>query len=242
MSVVYAAMINKLDATDITTGILIKVTLDGGTQATGLGTLEHEGESQWSYKPVLAELTGNSLGVLFYGNNSIPQTISLISENPLLYISQDYVDAPGAYADIEYSDIFLKDNVLDYPIWIDSNNVNKVICLNQATFLIDLLNITGTKTVSTQILKFPRTPDTVVPIPIKSATSLIAHEILKGKDVERSYISVNQESMNIGPGRLSKIVESPLVTDITGIPSFIAWKLLRRYISKNDTFEFVRVS
>jgi len=242
MSVVYAAMINKLDATNVVSGILIKVTLDGGTQVTGLGTLEYEGLSQWSYKPSLTELTGNSLGVLFHGNSSIPQTVTLVSDNPLLYTSDQYVDAPGAYADIEYSDIFIKDTLLEYPFWIDSNNTNKVICLNQATLLIDLLNVKGKKTDVLQTRKFPRDPDTLIPTPIKSATSLIANEILKGKDVERSYTSINQESSGIGPGKLSKNVDFPLVTDITGIPSFLAWKLLRRYILRNDTFEFIRVS
>ena len=76
MPAVYASMVNKDTGADVTTGILIKITLDGGIQATGAGILEHEGNGQWSYIPTIAEENGTSLGVLFYGNSSIPQNIT----------------------------------------------------------------------------------------------------------------------------------------------------------------------
>ena len=77
MPAVYASMVHKDTAVDITTGVLVKITLDGGTQTTGLGALEHEGEGQWSYVPTPLEENGTSLGVLFHGNDSIPQNITV---------------------------------------------------------------------------------------------------------------------------------------------------------------------
>ena len=76
MPAVYASMVHKNTGADVITGVLVKITLDGGTQVTGAGILEHEGNGQWSYIPTVNEENGISLGVLFYGNSSIPQNVT----------------------------------------------------------------------------------------------------------------------------------------------------------------------
>lgn len=58
--VVSARLIALADGTAVTTGTTtVYVTLSGGTQATGSGTVTHEGNGEWSYVPTQAETNSN---------------------------------------------------------------------------------------------------------------------------------------------------------------------------------------
>lgn len=64
-SVTFAG-ISRLDGTPVATGTwAVYVTKDGGTQAAGAGTFEHEGNGQWTYKPTQGETDAASVGFLF---------------------------------------------------------------------------------------------------------------------------------------------------------------------------------
>jgi hypothetical protein len=66
-----------LPVTSGTTSVYI--TLDGGIQAAGAGTVEHEGNGQWVYKPTQAETNGDSLAFLFTNADAISANIQVFT-------------------------------------------------------------------------------------------------------------------------------------------------------------------
>lgn len=73
-----AQLINLTDGSDVTTGTTnVFVTGDGGTQATGSGTITHEGNGTWSYTPTQAETNFNHIVFTFTNSSAITAAIQV---------------------------------------------------------------------------------------------------------------------------------------------------------------------
>jgi hypothetical protein len=76
--VVTAQLINSSDGSDVVTGTTtVYVTIDGGTQSAGAGTVAHEGNGTWSYAPTQAETNGNHVVFTFTHTSAITAAIQV---------------------------------------------------------------------------------------------------------------------------------------------------------------------
>jgi hypothetical protein len=75
-----AALINVSDGSAVITGTtVVYVTVDGGTQALGTGTVQHEGNGQWTYFPTQGETNGDMLAFLFVNSLAIIVNLDVIT-------------------------------------------------------------------------------------------------------------------------------------------------------------------
>lgn len=73
-----AVLVSKSDGSPITSGtVTVYVTLAGGTQTAGAGTVEHEGNGQWTYFPTQAETNADSIAFLFTHTSAVPQSLQV---------------------------------------------------------------------------------------------------------------------------------------------------------------------
>jgi hypothetical protein len=71
-------MVSRTSGEDITTGIVqVFITLDGGEQFEGAGSIEHEGNGDWTYRPTQAETDAAYLSFTFIHPQAINQTIGV---------------------------------------------------------------------------------------------------------------------------------------------------------------------
>lgn len=69
---------NRGNGSDVISGdTTVYVTLDGGTQTAGAGTIEHEGNGEWSYRPTKAETNGDYISFTFTNASAVTQTVSV---------------------------------------------------------------------------------------------------------------------------------------------------------------------
>lgn len=73
---VAAQMNSRTDGSPLTTGVSAFVTIDGGTQTAGGGTLTHEGNGHWDYLPTQAETNGNHVAFTFVHATGVNQTVN----------------------------------------------------------------------------------------------------------------------------------------------------------------------
>lgn len=74
--VVCAQINSKTDGTAVTTGTTTVYVLgDGGTQATGGGTVTHKGQGCWSYQPTQAETNYAHVAFTFVNSAGVSQTV-----------------------------------------------------------------------------------------------------------------------------------------------------------------------
>lgn len=146
-----------------------------------------------------------------------------------------------AYQTVSGADTYF-DERLDSDVWVQASSTNKTKALATATRYIDALNFAGDKADAAQENEFPRGTDTVIPQAIKDATCEIAIALLDGVNIEYQAEQGNVESVKYGPGSLRK--ESDWIPEhIThGIPSIVAWNLLRPYLRDATTLTLKRVS
>jgi hypothetical protein len=75
-----AALVNVTDGSAVTTGTtIVYVTIDGGTQSLGAGTVEHEGNGQWTYFPTQIETNGDMLAFLFVNSLAVIVNLDVIT-------------------------------------------------------------------------------------------------------------------------------------------------------------------
>lgn len=230
--VAYASMINKNTGDPVTTGISVFVTKDAGVQTPGQGTLEYEGNSQWSYKPTTDEIAGvDNLGVLFTGNDSVPESVNL----PIFFSTV----ATNTYGTIESADKYFLDERLNSDLWFITPNEDKKKALLQATKIIDNLNYVGCKLEEDQLLEFPRnfeSPD------INHACYEIAFALIDGVDLEYEAEKLNEQFISYGGGRISTDQSQYNMMKIHGIPSVVAWRILKKYLRPISEVDLVRVN
>lgn len=131
---------------------------------------------------------------------------------------------------------------LDSGLWEQTSQTNKDKALQTATRYINQLNFSGDKADANQTLEFPRGTDTEVPQPVKDATCELAYALLDGHDVEFNADQGNVESVSFGPGRIR--AESDWLPEHVahGIPSIVAWRLLKPFLREGETVKLNRVS
>ena len=69
-----------LDGTPITTGSAMYVTIDGGTQTAGGGTLTHKGFGSWNYAPTQAETNGTHIAFTLQNVLGINATLNVYTD------------------------------------------------------------------------------------------------------------------------------------------------------------------
>jgi hypothetical protein len=71
-------LVSRTSGEDITDGtVQVFITLDGGEQFLGSGTIEHEGNGDWTYRPNAAETDAAYLSFTFVHPQAINQTIGV---------------------------------------------------------------------------------------------------------------------------------------------------------------------
>ncbi|MEM2124979.1 MAG: hypothetical protein QXQ53_01115 [Candidatus Methanosuratincola sp.] len=104
--VVSAHLINKTDGSDVTSGTTtVYVTIDGGTQATGQGTVTHKGNGEWVYQPTQSETNGEHIIFTFVNSSAISVGVQ---------VNTDYPQTGDAYAIVNnatYGNSALNDDI-----------------------------------------------------------------------------------------------------------------------------------
>jgi len=148
-----------------------------------------------------------------------------------------------SYVTNENADIYF---VTRYPSdeWDIAIDKDKTQTLATATRLINQLNFVGDKAVSTQINEFPRGLATtiLIPVAIMDACCEIAYALLEGHDVNYDIETLNVVNSKFGNVTLNKDIHSTSMHLIHGIPSGIAWQLLRPYLRATSTIKIERIS
>jgi hypothetical protein len=152
--------------------------------------------------------------------------------------------------------------------WSDASQDDQPKALLAATKLIDGLNFKGQKHAvwqlmqqargplwkhptgaqireanASQVLEFPRDSDTVVPDDICVACFEIAHSLLDGKDPEAELEALGISQQQFGPVQVSFSRHQPPLEHIAnGIPSMLAWRLLRPFLRLDSEVHISRVS
>ena len=106
--VVCAQLISKTDGSDVTSGTTtVYVTGDGGTQASGSGSVAHEGNGLWSYAPTQAETNYNHVAFTFVNSSAVSVTVQVYTSHP------QTGDAYGIVSDGTYGNAAIKSYVDD---------------------------------------------------------------------------------------------------------------------------------
>lgn len=127
-------------------------------------------------------------------------------------------------------------------LWADEPASNKAIHLETATRYIDALNFVGVKAESDQILEFPRGADTTVPEVIEHACYEIAYGLVDGRDVEFELEHVSDVAASFGGSRLRRNPNTQSEAKINGIPSEIAWRILKPYLQDPSEITLSRIN
>ena len=147
--------------------------------------------------------------------------------------------------------------------WTDADPADRPKALQAATRIIDTLNFKGDKhsawllfrdhkrhsleqihaAEAAQVLEFPRDSDVEVPEEIRIACFEIAHALLDGRDPELEVEALAITQQNYGSVQTSySRAGSPLEHVANGVPSVMAWRLLRPFLRSSDEITFSRVS
>ena len=146
------------------------------------------------------------------------------------------------YGDLAEADAYFA-NRLHEVAWSTSSNTDRTKALIAATSIIDALNFKCDKSASTQVLEFPRGTDTTVPEAVRRACYEIAHSLLDGKDPELELENLSAISQTFGQVRTGYDRESgPLEHLVNGVPSAIAWRLLRPFLRDGQSVRLRRSS
>lgn len=123
--------------------------------------------------------------------------------------------------------------------WTEASNVEKRGSLVQATRLVDRLNFKGE---ASGDLQFPRGSDTSVPKNIEFATYEIALKLLDDYDPDMEALNFGVSSSKYESA--SRETDSKFVPEhiSAGIPSYVAWTLLRPYLRDFKNFSISRVN
>ncbi len=145
------------------------------------------------------------------------------------------------YISVSDADVYFSGR-LDHDIWDAASPDDKLRALITATRLIDRLNFSGDKSVSTQDLEFPRGTDTDYPKSIKIATCESAFCLLDGVDVDVEARSISGIDYQMSMIRKRSDVNVVNEWTIHGIPSGIAWGYIRPFLRDPGSVTVSRVN
>jgi len=148
----------------------------------------------------------------------------------------------AAYMTNEEADTYMATYRLITSAWDNASEGDQTKALAIATRMIDQLAFDGDKNDDDQVQQFPRGSDTVVPTEIKEACAECAYSILDGVDVEFEYDNLRANSMGFANVRSSQ--NSGMVPEhkVAGIPSYIAWMLLKPFLRTGGSVTLMRTS
>ncbi len=126
--------------------------------------------------------------------------------------------------------------------WDAEADPAKTKALAAATKLIDQLSFDGDKADVDQALQFPRGSDTTVPTEIQEACCECAYSLLDGVDVEYEYENLRTVSMGFANVRSSQNPGMVPEHKSAGIPSFLAWRLLKPFLRSIGSISIQRTS
>lgn len=134
------------------------------------------------------------------------------------------------------------DGRLNTEVWEDATEENKEKALTMATRILNRLNYLGDKTDSAQENQFPRFADSVIPQNILDACCEIALALLDGVDPELEYenLLMVQQSFDVVKTTYDRSMVQEHI--IAGVPSIVAWRLIRPYLRDFKTIDLSRVS
>ena len=124
--------------------------------------------------------------------------------------------------------------------WANEPPDRKLVALNRAAILINRLAFEGDKTDPDQENEFPR-DDEDMPLEIEYAAYEIARELLRGRDPEQEYQL--QGASRLGFNRVTTEKKPDFISEakLHGIPSIIAWDLIKPFLTEGDTFTIERI-
>jgi len=150
-----------------------------------------------------------------------------------------------AYLTLEEANTYFNSSRLIKDAWDKSDDAKRTRALNQASNIIDNINYEGEKLDVNQEHQFPRTPSTStsIPVDILNACAEIAYVLLEGKDPEKEFenLQITQEEF---ANQLRVNYNRATVPEhiIAGVPSIIAWRYLKPYVSDIRVIAVSRVS
>lgn len=129
-----------------------------------------------------------------------------------------------------------------YADWACHSREDKLRFLTSASRRIDRLNFICQKADENQLLQFPRTGDTRVPVVIEQATYELAMKLGTGIDPDTEAENLSRTISLYGSMR--SVYDRSFVPEYTrcGIPSQTAWNLLYPYLRSNLHLEILRTS
>lgn len=126
--------------------------------------------------------------------------------------------------------------------WVAATEAARTKAIITAGRLMDSLAYTGEKTDEAQEHQFPRNGDTVIPTDIKNACAEITFHILDGFDAEKELASLSLTSQGFASARSTwdrNIVPEHLRY---GIPSAVAWGILKKQLRDVEAVQLTKVS
>ena len=147
-----------------------------------------------------------------------------------------------SYATEAEGDTYITEAFLDSDPWDTAETVDKDKALAMATRIIDRLNFQGELAVATQANQFPRGTDTTVPDDIKNASIEIAFALLDGVDptLERQNLNVTNQGLASAKTAYDRSFAAPHIAN--GIPSPVAWDILKPYLRNIRGISMIRRS
>ena len=148
----------------------------------------------------------------------------------------------AAYMTVAEADTYMDTYRLITSAWDAATEASKTKSLAIATRMIDQLAFDGDKADADQAQQFPRGSDTSVPTEIKEACAECAYSLLDGVDIELEYDNIRANTMGFANVRSSQ--NSSMVPEhkVAGIPSLIAWLLLKPYLRTGGSVSLMRTS
>jgi hypothetical protein len=95
---------------------------------------------------------------------------------------------------------------------------------------------------ASQYHEFPRGTDTTVPSAIEQATYEISYALLDGRDPDLELESLGISSQGIDSVRTTySRNQVPIEHIVNGVPSHLAWRLLRPFLRDEDQIKLIRI-
>jgi hypothetical protein len=142
------------------------------------------------------------------------------------------------YMTVEEADTYFDTYRLVTDAWDAASTTQKTKALLLSTKLIDQLQYDG-DAVGTEN-QFPRGTDTEVPEDIKQACAECAYSLLDGVDIEMEFDNLWTTGQSIANVRNTQRTEDVPEYKLVGIPSYMAWRLLKPYFRLQNPVTLMR--
>lgn len=150
------------------------------------------------------------------------------------------------YCDIATADAYFADR-LHTETWdalgsSDAGIITKNKALKHATSILERLNYIGAKADDSQELQFPRGTDTVIPTDMKNACAECAISLLDGIDPDLEFKNLQETLSHFANIKSTRDASQFAEHILAGVPSIVAWRLIKPYLPDNRTVNLLRIS